>query len=320
MINDNGSQRLALLWVCALLLLPLVGCAPATNAVSGDASAPNDTAEPAAASANGGETIATDETATDAKSPSAASDNSQPAESPAAQPAASEPAPVLTAGNGPDAKTFSASGTVIYDGSPPERRPIDMKRDEKCLEIHGEAQVLSEDLLVSDAGGMKNVFVYVRSGVPKKDYPIPEQIAVLDQKGCMYRPRIQGVRAGQTFQIVNSDPLLHNIRGFPTRNRPFNIGQKPGSEPRERVFKRPERPIEVQCDVHTWMTGYVFVMDHPFFAVSDEDGRFSIDGLPPGEYTVSAWHEKYRRELRQNIVIGQQDVADADFTFPTLGE
>ena len=167
---------------------------------------------------------------------------------------------------------------------------------------------------------MANIFVRVKSGLSKKKYDVPKEPVVLDQKGCMYRPRVQAVRAGQTFRFVNSDPLLHNVRGFPTRNRPFNMGQKPGSDPRDRVFKRPERPIEIQCDVHTWMRGYIFVMDHPFYSVTDEDGQFSIDGLPPGEYTLAAWHEKYRRELRQKITIGEEDVVDLNFTFEPLSE
>ena len=319
MTQKHRSPRSISPWLCTLLVLSLVGCAPADNSGTNENGAPNGTGEQATAAGDSevnGRTAAN----ADAAAETATTTATEPAVS---EPAQTEPAIISTTAAGADAsdaKKFHVSGAVTYGGPPPERKPINMERDEKCIEIHGDAQVLSEDLIVSDDGGMQNVFVYVRGGVPKQDYPVPEEIGVLDQKGCMYRPRVQGVRAGQTFHVVNSDPLLHNVRGIAVRNRSFNMGQKPGSEPRERVFKRAERPIELQCDVHTWMRGYIFVMDHPFFAVTDEDGNFSIEGLPPGEYTLAAWHEKYRREVRQKITIGEEDVTEFNFAFESLGE
>lgn len=143
---------------------------------------------------------------------------------------------------------------------------------------------------------------------------MPKEPARLEQKGCMYRPRVQGVRTGQTLLVDNGDPLTHNVRSFPVRSRPFNFGQKPDSEPRERVFERAEREIEVQCDIHPWMHAYIFVMDHPFYSVSEADGTYTIDGLPPGKYTLEIWHEKLGKQQR-SLTVGAADVANVDFTY-----
>src|SRR5262249_43487124 len=134
-------------------------------------------------------------------------------------------------------------------------------------------------------------FVYLRRGAPKKDYPLPAKPATLDQKGCMFQPRVQGMRVGQPLQVGNADPVTHNVRSFPTLNQAFNFGQPAETRQRERIFDHAEREIEIQCDIHPWMHAYIFVMDHPFYCVSADDGKYTIDGLPPGEYTLESWHE-----------------------------
>jgi Carboxypeptidase regulatory-like domain len=206
------------------------------------------------------------------------------------------------------------SGRVTFDGTPPERRPINMSKEAKCIELHGGKQVLDEAVLVGDDGGVKNAFVYIRRGAPKREYPVPEEPAKLEQKDCMYRPRVQGIFVGQRLLVGNNDPVTHNVRSFPIRSRPFNFGQPPDSEPRERVFEAAEREIEVQCDIHPWMHAYLFVMDHPFFCVTDDHGSYTIDALPPGEYTVEVWHEKFGRQ-RQTVTVGDGDMQDVNFTY-----
>lgn len=206
------------------------------------------------------------------------------------------------------------SGRVVFDGPPPERRVVNMSKEAKCIELHGDKPVLDEDVIISDKGGVKNAFVYVRRGAPKVEYPMPEKPAALDQKGCMYRPRVQGMRVGQRLLVGNGDPVTHNVRSFPLKSRPFNFGQPPGTEPRERIFDAPEREIEVQCDIHPWMHAYLFVMEHPFYAVSGDDGTYTIDGLPPGEYTLAIWHEKFGRQ-QQTVTVGDSPLADVNFTF-----
>ncbi len=131
----------------------------------------------------------------------------------------------------------------------------------------------------------------------------------------MFRPRVQGVRVGQKLLVDNADPVTHNVRSFPVLNPAFNFGQPPKTEPRERVFEKAEREIEIQCDFHLWMHAYVFVMDHPFYAVSTADGAYTIENLPPGEYTVEAWHEKLGRQ-RQTVTVAGNDSLDVNFTYP----
>jgi hypothetical protein len=189
-----------------------------------------------------------------------------------------------------------------------------MSKDPQCIKLHKGEPVLDEDLIVAADGGIKNVFVYVRRGAPEGDYSPPEKPAVLDQKGCMYHPRVQGVLVGQKVLVGNGDPVTHNVRSFPTLNKPFNFGQPPDTDPRERVFDKPEREIEVQCDFHPWMHAYIFVMDHPFFAVSADDGSYAIPGLPPGEYTLAIWHEKLGRK-QQTVTVDKSGQAKVDFAY-----
>ncbi len=211
------------------------------------------------------------------------------------------------------------TGVVKFDGPKPERKPIDMTPSkggaaDECTKLHQDA-ALSEVAMVSDDGGVANVFVYVKKGLEKgKKYPMPEQPALIDQSKCMYRPRVQGVRVGQDLVIKNSDMLTHNTRSYAFRNRAFNISQPAGSDQRTKVFNRPERAIQLGCDFHSWMKAYVFAMDHPFFAVTDQEGHFKIEGLPPGKYTVEAWHEEFG-ELEAEATVGPTGSTELDFTF-----
>jgi len=206
------------------------------------------------------------------------------------------------------------TGQVRLKRAAPKRRVINMSKDAECVKLHKGEAVYDEELIVADDGGVKDVFVFIRRGVPKGDYPLPAEPAVLDQKGCMYRPRVQGVRVGQKLLVANSDSVTHNVRSFPVRNKAFNFGQPPDTEPRERVFDEPEREIEVQCDFHSWMHAYIFVMEHPFYSVTSDDGSYSIGGLPPGEYTVGFWHEKLGRK-QQNVTIDASGQARLDFAY-----
>jgi hypothetical protein len=206
------------------------------------------------------------------------------------------------------------TGRVVLKRPAPQRRIVNMSKDAECIALHEGEPVLDEDLIVGDGGGLKNAFVYVRRGAPQGDYPIPEKPAVLDQQGCMYHPRVQGVFAGQRVLVGNGDPVTHNVRSFPVLNRPFNFGQPPDTEPRERVFDTPEREIEVQCDFHPWMHAYIFVMDHPFFSVTADDGTYAIPDLPPGEYTLAIWHEKLGRR-QQKVVVDESGRAQVDFAY-----
>jgi len=154
--------------------------------------------------------------------------------------------------------------------------------------------------------------VYVKNA-PAGDYAVPEDVAVLDQMGCRYTPHVLGLRVGQTLELHNNDPLLHNVRAIARENKPINYGQPAGSAPRKKVFDKPEMAIRMKCDVHPWMTAFTFAMDHPFFAVTDENGAFSITGLPAGEYTLGLWHEAYGEQEMQ-VTVTDGSMAEAGFT------
>ncbi len=203
------------------------------------------------------------------------------------------------------------SGVVRFEGTAPKRKRLQLTPESASLHQDG---LFDEAVLVGQDRGLANVFVYVKKGVEKKGYPMPAGPAVLDQDKSVFRPRVQGVRVGQTVLTRNSDPFIHNVRSLSVKNRPFNIAQPPKTPDRERVFGRVEGPIRLGCDFHRWMTAYLFVMDHPFYAVTDENGRFKIEGLPVGEYTLEAWHEEFG-DQRTAITVGASGAAEADFTF-----
>ena len=202
------------------------------------------------------------------------------------------------------------SGTVRFEGKRPKRAPVRMDPESRAL--HDSAP-LDEKLLISNGGGIANVFVYVKKGLADKDYPVPDQPAVIDQKGSIFRPRVQGIRVGQEVLMKNGDPFIHNIRSLSFKNRAFNIAQPANSPDRKKVFTKKEGPITIKCDFHRWMTAHFFVMDHPFFAVTDASGAFRIPELPDGKYTIAAWHEEFGEKVQEITVSGGS--AAARFSF-----
>jgi hypothetical protein len=131
-------------------------------------------------------------------------------------------------------------------------------------------------------------------------YPVPATPVVIDQKGCMYHPRVLGIIVGQPLKIRNSDPLLHNIKAMGKANRPFNISQPAAGMTTDRSFTTPEVMLPFECNVHGWMHAWAGVMPYPFFSARGADGRFTIKNLPAGTYTIEAWHEKYGRRPRRS--------------------
>ena len=227
---------------------------------------------------------------------------------------------ILARGKGPvaDAKDSPAArGIVKFDGPRPKLRSIRMTekggKPSDCRKLY-KGPLLDENRVVSEKGELANVFVYVSEGLKEKSYPLPEKAALMNQDRCMFKPRVQGIQVGQDFLMKNSDPLIHNVRSFSMRNRPFNIAQPPKTPDRKKVFKRKEKEIMIQCDFHPWMKAYLFVMDHPYFAVTNAKGEYSIKGLPPGKYTLTAWHEELG-EQETEITVDASGAAKAAFTF-----
>ncbi len=203
-------------------------------------------------------------------------------------------------------------GVVTFDGEAPVMSEIDMSEEPVCAEKYAPGPPMTEQVVVAD-GLLANVFVYVKEGL-QGEWPAPADVVELDQDGCRYRPHVVGVQAGQTLLIRNSDAVLHNINTQPTANRGFNISQPQVGMESRREFSRAEVMIPVKCDVHGWMSAYVGVVDHPYFAVSGGDGAFTIGSLPPGTYTVEAWHEAYGA-VTQEVTVGEAGTADVSFAF-----
>jgi plastocyanin len=209
----------------------------------------------------------------------------------------------------------SVSGKITYEGPKPEKTAISMTADADCEKIHAGHPVYDEPVLVGPAKGLANALVYVKSGLEGKRFETPSEPVVLDQRGCMYTPRVFGIRAGQTLDVKNSDPVSHNIHPVPSNNREWNQQQSPQAPNLQHRFPRPEIMIPVKCNVHRWMHAYIGVMDHPYFAVTGPDGAFEMKNLPPGDYTIVVWHEKFGEKTAPAHVAATQPTA-VSFTYP----
>jgi plastocyanin len=231
----------------------------------------------------------------------------KPAETKAPEPAA----PVYFKVDPATAGTLT--GTIKFTGRKPARKPVDMSNDPACVEAH-HGKPYDESEVVNPNGTLANVFVYVKTGLEGKQFPIPAAPATIDQKGCWFNPRVIGIQVGQTLSVVNSDPVTHNIHPMAQINREWNHSQGAGDDPLARKFTKPEVMIRVKCNIHSWMHAFIGVLDHPYYAVSGDTGSFTIPNLPPGDYTLEAWHEKLGTQ-DQKITVSPSGKVTADFTF-----
>ncbi len=207
----------------------------------------------------------------------------------------------------------SIGGKVKFTGAAPAPRKIDMTEEPKCKAKYPGVPT-EETVVVNPNGTLANVFVYVKAGLPAGyTAPAPTGPVTLDQDGCRYHPHVLGILVGQKLAIKNSDGILHNIKAKGTKNRPFNISQ-PTNMVSERTFTAPEVMVALECNVHGWMQAWLGVLPHPFFGVSGVDGSFTLKGVPPGTYTIEAWHEKYGTQTATVTVAGSE-TKTADFSF-----
>jgi plastocyanin len=200
-------------------------------------------------------------------------------------------------------------GTVHFKGKAPE--PYAVTTPDPFCARH---PIKEEDVIVGPGGGLSNVLVRVTKGVTGR-YDPPATDAAVDQSGCMYRPRVQAVIAGQTVQVKNSDQTLHNVHTYRGASTVFNQAQIPGMAPMVKKFSEGGQIIKFKCDVHPWMTGYVAVTTNPFFAVSTSDGSFVIEKLPPGTYALEAWHERLGTRASADVTVTDDQPATAAFEF-----
>ena len=224
----------------------------------------------------------------------------------------------------PDAKKVDAgtaatlTGKVVLEGTPPANPVLKMASDPACTAANS-GDVLAESFVV-DNGGLQNVFVYIKDGLGNKYlFDTPTEPVKLDQKGCRYTPHVVGVRTTQPLEVSNSDATLHNVHGMPETNREFNVGQPVPGMKNTVTFTTPEVMVPFKCDVHSWMSAYVGVVSHPYFAVSGGGGKFELRTIPPGTYTIEAWHEKLGRQ-EQTVTLGEKDSKEITFTFKVAAQ
>jgi plastocyanin len=206
----------------------------------------------------------------------------------------------------------SLSGRILYQGPEPKPVRIDLGADPACAAGNAEP-VYSQDLVVSSGGTLGNALVFVKDGLPAGRYPVPRDAVILDQKGCIYHPRVVALMVGQDLEITNSDSTTHNVHPIPRENREWNRSQFAGAEPIRESFGREEVAVPIKCNVHPWMKAWVAVLKHPYFAVTGEDGKFEIGNLPPGEYTIEVWHEKLGT-IDRKVTLGASQAGKLEVT------
>ena len=210
------------------------------------------------------------------------------------------------------AKAGSVTGRVVFDGPAPQNAPIKMSADPVCIRLNAGGATF-ETFMVKD-GGLDNVFVYVKDGLGQYSYDTPAEPVKLDQQGCRYSPHVFGIRVGQPLEITNSDGTLHNVHAVPETNREFNFPQQIQGMRNTKTFTAREVMVPFKCDVHGWMKAYGGVLDHPYFAVSANGGKFELKNLPAGTYTIEAWHERLGTQT-QKVTIGEKESKDVNFSF-----
>jgi hypothetical protein len=219
---------------------------------------------------------------------------------------------ILGSGSASAAGEGKITGTVKFEGAPPHMRGIDMSKDPYCVKANASTPQKLETTVVGSDGGLQSVAVYIDgwTGPAVVNTTTP----VFDQRNCMYVPHVMAVDPGQNFQVKTSDQTAHNIHPEPNPmvNIPWNQSQPPGAPPITKSWKNPEM-IPVQCNIHPWMHGWHVVVKGPY-AVTDSSGKFTIENVPPGTYTLKAWHEPDTTETAK-VTVAAGQTATADFSF-----
>lgn len=232
-----------------------------------------------------------------------------------AQPADS----VTTRAPGGPFGTGAITGVVRFSGTVPDNPLIDMHAAPRCRAIyHADPRQLV--VVVSPHGTLANVFVYIKAGLPRGGrYAAPDDAVVVTQRGCQYHPRVFGMMVGQTLSLRNDDVVAHTLSVPSVTNPSFTINQSPGMTT-DHVFQTAEVMVPLQANAHRWMRAYTGILPHPFFATTGQSGRFTISRLPPGTYTLEAWHEAYGRRTA-TVTVGDSATAHVTFSYAaTAGE
>lgn len=201
-------------------------------------------------------------------------------------------------------------GKVKYAGTAPAPAKITITKDQA---VCGKEPHFEDSLIVGADKGVKNVVVNVADPKDAKPMPAATRNPVVDQTGCKFIPRVQIVPAGQMVDINNNDGILHNIHTFPKNNAPMNTAQPKFRKTVQTKFDKPD-VVQVKCDVHTWMSGWIIVAGHPYYALTDAAGNFTIAGVPAGTYALESWHEKLGKQTRQ-VTVPATGAVTADFEY-----
>jgi plastocyanin len=212
-------------------------------------------------------------------------------------------------------KTGTLAGRVLLDGPAPANAQIQMSADPFCIRANQGGAAFES--FVSENGGLGNVFVYIKDGLGSYWVDMPSEPVMLDQNGCRYTPHVLGVRAGQPLEITNSDETMHNVHALAKVSGDFNFGQPIKGQTDRKTFASPEVMITFKCNVHPWMNAYVGVVNHPYFAVTANEGGFQLKDVPAGTYTIEAWHEKLGTQS-QTVTLGEKESKDISFTFKAV--
>jgi hypothetical protein len=209
------------------------------------------------------------------------------------------------------------TGSVKLSGTPPHMKGIDMSKDPYCTKANGSNPIKLENVIVGPSGGLANVVLYISEGLsPSEASAVPSTEPTFTQKNCMYSPHVLAMDADQKFKVTTEDQTTHNIHPMPAPgggNIGWNKSQPPAAPPIETSWKNVEVAITVKCNIHPWMHGWHVVVKGPS-ATTDESGNYTINGVPPGNYTVTAWQEEYGTQT-QKVTVAAGKPGTADFTF-----
>jgi uncharacterized membrane protein/plastocyanin len=202
-------------------------------------------------------------------------------------------------------------GIIKFEGTPPQGEKLQLPL-ECAKQFSGD--VYSNEVIVKN-GRLKNVLVRISRGLEGKSFTdVPSETVVLDQRGCLYEPRVAAVRVGQKVDFINSDPVFHNVRAITNNNETFNVAMPNKNDRITKIFDKPEISLQTKCSVHPWMGAYIAVLDHPFFSVSNDAGEFVIKDLPPGNYTLEFWHEVFGTQTK-DITVSKTQSPELEITF-----
>lgn len=211
------------------------------------------------------------------------------------------------------AQGATITGKIVFEGTPPVQQPINFGAEKQCAMMHGDKIPQNEEVVVNPNGTLRSVLIYIKEGVSAPSAPPAEPVRI-DQKGCVFSPHVSVAMAGQKIIFKNSDAILHNVRIVAKNNKSFNIAQPIQGMETGKTLDKPEIGIQVRCDVHFWMVSYLHILDNPYFAVTGEEGTYTIKDLPAGNYTLEVWQEKLGVQTAQ-ITVADGESKISDFTY-----